>query len=752
MDKDLAAKEFERVGIDATNSKNILKNEKKTKDVLEVIQLGNSTVNSSAGPLYITLASKAKTKEQKEFIAPYIGDGRISTANQLEAALNYFKSLLENEKPNKEKFEVECGVGITVTIEQVEKAVAEVLKDNAQKLEEKGWSINLGDIVNPVKKVGDLKWAEGKVIKTEIDKQMVALLGDRSKAKKPVVAKKEKPQKVKQEENTEEAGVSRKFEARDLEDAKNTVEQLKKHKEATGNRIVTRFPPEPNGFLHIGHAKAMNLSFNYAKDNGGYTILRYDDTNPEAETEVYYTSIKEMVEWLGFKPAKVTASAEYFDELHAFAVQLIKDNLAYVDPSTGEEMAQQRKDKVDSPFRNRPIEESLELFENMKKGKYEEGKLALRGKMYNANLRDPVFYRIKYKNHHISGDKWCIYPSYDFTHCIVDSIENITHSLCTLEFETRRESYYWLLKNLNLYKPLVWEFSKLNLTKTVLSKRNILKMVNNKTVRGWDDPRLLTLAGLRRRGYTPESIKSFCNDIGVTRVNNTIPIERLEQSCRVDLDERADRVFVILNPLKVTITNFDKYEEIDAPNHPKYKERGSRKLPFSKTIFIERNDFREIDSKDYFGLAPNKEVGLRYSHNITCTEVIKDKNGNIIELKATVDLEKKNKPKGHIHWLSPSKNNKLPLTAEVRIYKTLFTTDDPMSEQNWEKTIDQSSEEIIKNAYIDPVFLMKEKLNVFSHYQFERLGFFTVDSDTTNDHIVFNRTVTLKESFQKFSK
>jgi glutaminyl-tRNA synthetase len=748
MNKEFAIKEFQRVGIDETNTKNLMKNENKALGVLEVLKFSNSSETSTAGPLYITLASKAKTKKQKEFIAPYIGDGRISTSTQLDEALNYFsKTLLENQEPDVQTFEKVCGVGVVVTKEQVQDAVTQVLKTNASKLKELGWSINIGDIVQPVKKFGEMKWADGKLVKEEIDSQLLQLLGEKpSKIEKPKVVKKEKPTE------DEEEGVSRKFEARDLEDAKNTQEQLEKHLKATGGKVVTRFPPEPNGFLHIGHAKAMNLSFNYAKDNGGITLLRFDDTNPDAESTLYYESIKEMVEWLGFKPHKVTSSADYFEELFNYAVQLINDDLAYVDPSNATEMAAQRKDKVDSPYRNRPKEESMKLFMDMKKGKFEEGSMALRGKMYNANLRDPVFYRIKYKHHVISGDKWCVYPSYDFTHCIVDSLENVTHSLCTLEFETRRESYYWLLKNLNLYKPHVWEFSKLQLTKTVLSKRNILKMVNNKIVRGWDDPRLLTLAGLRRRGYTPESIKSFCHDIGVTRVNNTIPLERLEQSCRVDLDDKADRVFVILNPLKITITNYDKFEKIDAANHPKDPTRGSRKLPFSNVLYIEKNDFRLEDSKDYYGLAPNKEVGLRYSYNITCTDVIKDKDNNVIELKATVDLEKKNKPKTHIHWLARDENNKDPMVAEVRIYKPLFTSEDPSAEANWETVVDNTSEQIIKDAFIDPIFADATKLKIFSHYQFERLGFFTVDSDTTENSIVFNRTVTLKESFQKFSK
>ena len=388
----------------------------------------------------------------------------------------------------------------------------------------------------------------------------------------------------------------------------------------------------------------------------------------------------------------------------------------------------------------------------MKNGIYDEGEAVLRVKIDmssdNYNMRDFVAYRIKYFPHPHQGSKWCIYPTYDFSHCIVDSLENITHSLCTLEFENRRDSYYWLLATLNLYRPHVYEFSRLNITTALLSKRKVLKLVQDKAIRSWDDPRVLTLAGLRRRGYTPEGIKSFCDDIGVTRVENLIPLERLEQSLRTDLDDRVNRVFAVLEPLKVVLTNYDanKVEYVEAKNHPKYADRGSRQLPFSKILYIESSDFRETDSEDYYGLAPNKTVGLRYAPcNIHCEKVVKDENGKIVEVHCTADFEKKSKPKTYIHWLAQSAPGVDPIKAEIRLYEKLFTCDD-LDEvgDKWLDFINPNSEIVKPNAFVDPYFKDPKTCAVYEKYQFERVGFFVVDQDTTTDSLVFNRSVTLK--------
>lgn len=540
------------------------------------------------------------------------------------------------------------------------------------------------------------------------------------------------------------------FTARYLETAINSPELLEKHNKDTNGKIMTRFPPEPNGFLHIGHAKAMNLSFGYAESENGLTYLRYDDTNPEKEEKIYFDSIKEMVDWLGFKPFKVTYTSDYMDQMYDFAIKLIKKGKAYVDFSSKEEIHNQRENKIESRYRNTTPEENLERFEQMRKGLYGEGEAVLRMKIDmnsdNYNMRDFIAYRIKYVPHPHQGNKWCIYPTYDFSHCIVDSIENITHSLCTLEFENRRDSYYWLLSELNLYRPYVYEFSRLNIQDSLLSKRKILELVKNGVIRSWDDPRVLTLAGLRRRGYTPESIKSFCNDIGVTRNENQISMERLEHSLRVDLDEHADRVFVVLNPLKVVLTNYEagKIEYVEAKNHPKYPDRGTRQLPLSRIIYIERSDFREIDSNDYYGLAPNKIVGLRYAPcNIYCYSVVKNTNGEIVELHCTADFDKKVRPKTFIQWLAQPAPNVDPQKAEIRLYEKLFNKLDGNCE-NWMDCINTNSETIIENAMIDPIFGESEYRAIYEKYQFERLGYFVVDQDSAENKLVFNRSVTLK--------
>ncbi len=548
-----------------------------------------------------------------------------------------------------------------------------------------------------------------------------------------------------------------KFEARFLETAINSPELLEKHKETTGNKIVTRFPPEPNGFLHIGHAKAMNLSFGYAISENGYTYLRYDDTNPEKEEKVYFDSIREMVEWLEFKPNKITYTSDYMDQLYNYAIELIKKGKAYVDFQSKEEIHDQRENKIESKYRNNTIEYNLEKFEEMRQGLYKEGDAVLRMKIDmnsdNYNMRDFIAYRIKHVAHPHLGKKWCIYPTYDFSHCIVDSLENITHSLCTLEFENRRDSYYWLLSELNLYRPHVYEFSRLNINDSLLSKRKILELVKNNIIRSWDDPRVLTLAGLRRRGYTPKSIKSFCDDIGVSRNENKIPLERLEHSLRADLNNCSNRVFAVLNPLKIILTNYEDNDVryVVANNHPIYPDRGTRLLPFSKILYIERTDFREINSNDYYGLAPNKTVGLKYAPcHIYCNDVIKNENGEVIELHCIADFDKKTKPKTFIHWLAQSAPGIDPLKAEVRLYDKLFEKLNE-NDSNWMKYVNTNSEIIIKNAMIDPIFNEPKYCNVYEKYQFERNGFFVVDKDSTENNLVFNRSVTLKVD-KKFTK
>ncbi|KAF0982008.1 hypothetical protein FDP41_011869 [Naegleria fowleri] len=746
------------VGLNEKDIFNLTKNEALTtkflqtiKDLQIPIESKSEAFNYSCGPLILKLIqSVPDTYSHRLLMAEYIAKGKIKSGVQVEEAIKYAKK--GDQSFNVTEFEQEAGVGVDVNEEVVSKYVSEYFEKNKSNILKVGPNAgkHVGAIRNEYKL---LKFADGNVVKQVVEKQVqtffeqnknsAAVEEPKQTDKKETVATTTTPQAQKKVYN---------FDARFLETAVNPPELLEKHKQATGGKVMTRFPPEPNGFLHIGHAKAMNLSFGYAMSEGGYTYLRYDDTNPEKEEKIYFDSIKEMMEWMGFKPFKITYTSDYFDQMYDFAIQLIKEGKAYVDFSSKKEIHDQRENKIESKYRNTSPEENLKRFEEMKKGMYEEGQAVLRVKIDmnsdNYNMRDFVAYRIKYTAHPHQGDKWCIYPTYDFSHCIVDSLENITHSLCTLEFENRRDSYYWLLAALNLYRPHVYEFSRLNITTALLSKRKVLALVKNKTIRSWDDPRVLTLAGLRRRGYTPEAIKSFCDDIGVTRVENLIPIERLEQSLRMDLDERANRVFAVLEPLKVVLTNYDadKVEYVEAKNHPKYADRGSRQLPFSRILYIEKSDFREVDSEDYYGLAPNKTVGLRFAPcNIHCDKVVKDESGNIVELHCTADFEKKVKPKTFIHWLAQPAPGVDPITAEVRLYEKLFTVDD-LDEvgDKWMDYINPKSEIVIQNAFVDPVFKNPKNRQIYEKYQFERVGFFVVDQDTTDEKLVFNRSVTLK--------
>eukprot|EP00172_Hildenbrandia_rubra_P001080 Plantae.Rhodophyta-Hildenbrandia_rubra.ctg16458.p1 GENE.Plantae.Rhodophyta-Hildenbrandia_rubra.ctg16458~~Plantae.Rhodophyta-Hildenbrandia_rubra.ctg16458.p1 ORF type:complete len:616 (-),score=108.55 Plantae.Rhodophyta-Hildenbrandia_rubra.ctg16458:1042-2622(-) len=524
----------------------------------------------------------------------------------------------------------------------------------------------------------------------------------------------------------------------------NTPALMEKHKKATGGKIVTRFPPEPNGYLHVGHAKAMFLDFGYARKMDGDCVLRFDDTNPETEKTEYIDSIIEMVKWMGHTPTKITYSSDYFGGLFELGKKLIRRGKAFICHQSSEEMSRDRKAKVDSPWRERDPEESLRLFEDMKKGKYAEGEATLRMKIdmqsVNPVMRDPIAYRVKHAPHPRTRDKWCIYPSYDYTHCIVDSLEWITHSLCTLEFEIRRDSYYWLLEALDLYRPYVWEFSRLNITHTIMSKRKLLFLVNEKRVRGWDDPRMPTLTGMRRRGYPYKALNKFCAAIGISRAKNIISYGTLEYWIRADLDPTVPRAFAVLKPLKVTITNFKSEEKLIAPNHPKKDELGSRKISFTETVYINETDFRKEDKKGYYGLAPGKTAMLRYAYPITVDDVVCNEKGAVTELKATCDYGKTVKTKGVLHWVSNKAHS-----AEIRLYDDLFLAEDPgtLDKSKWLENLNPESEVILETALIEESL---ESAKAGDRFQFERTGYFICDVDSTEDKKVFNLTVSLKDS------
>lgn len=525
--------------------------------------------------------------------------------------------------------------------------------------------------------------------------------------------------------------------------------------------VVTRFPPEPNGYLHIGHAKSICLNFEIAEDYGGRCNLRFDDTNPETESLDCVESIKADVQWLGFQWAELRHASDYFDELYGYAVDLIQQGKAYVDSLTTDQIRNYRgtltEPGTESPYRDRSISENMELFERMRAGEFGDGEHVLRAKIDmasgNINMRDPVLYRIKHAPHYRTGNKWCLYPMYDYTHCISDALEGITHSLCTLEFEDHRPLYDWVLDQLDVpTHPQQIEFARLALEYTVMSKRLLNKLIQEKHVGGWDDPRLPTLSGLRRRGYTPESIRNFCDRIGITKKDGTIEMGVLENAIREDLDLRAPRAMAVLRPLKVTIENYpdDQTEHIEAQNHPKNPDMGTRPLPFSKVLYIERDDFLEDPPRKFFRLAPGREVRLRYAYYITCTEVIRDQSGEVCEVRCTYDPQTKGgsspdgrKIKGTIHWVSAAH----AIGAEVRLYDRLFTTPNPIAEPDPHAALNAKSLEVLEDCKLEP--LLSEATPEL-RFQFERQGYFCADcKDWQATLPVFNRIVTLRDSWAK---
>ena len=528
-------------------------------------------------------------------------------------------------------------------------------------------------------------------------------------------------------------------------------------------RVLTRFPPEPNGYLHIGHAKSICLNFGLAKKYGGKTNLRFDDTNPTKEDVEYVDSIKEDIKWLGFQWADELYASDYFEQLYAWAQKLIEMGLAYVDDQTQEEIRLGRgtvtQPGKESPHRNRSAEENLDLFARMRAGEFADGSRVLRAKIDMAHpnmlMRDPILYRIIHAHHHRTGDSWCIYPMYDYAHGQSDSIEKITHSICTLEFDVHRPLYDWFIEKLEIFPSKQYEFARLNLTYTVMSKRKLLQLVQEGFVSGWDDPRMPTICGLRRRGYTPESVRTFAERVGVAKRDNVIDLSLLEFCVREDLNKKAQRRMAVLNPIKVVITNYpeDKVEEINAVNNPEDETAGKRAIPFSREVYIERDDFMEDPPKKFFRLKPDGEVRLRYAYLIKCNEVIKDDNGEVVELRCTYDPESAGgtssdgrKVKGVIHWVSA----KHAVPAEVRLFDRLFQNEDPddvPEGTDWKTGLNPESLKVVK-GYVEPALHNAEPLDRF---QFERLGYFSVDYDSKPNGLVFNRTATLKDTWAKIS-
>lgn len=722
-----------------------------------------------AGLVYtaVTKLSSVVGDQGRNMLMTAIGDGRLNDTPHVEAAaawlVRHYKSHAalpdaqvrhEDVDVPLDEFERESGVGVAISDNDIASTVNRFLEAVNKELVQKRYHFNTGLLQRQV--MDELKFADGKKVNEFIKSRVEEILGPKtdadlvkpSKTKKP----KAKAAKVKPTEENEAAsaepsdpfeGIPSRFEARGLSSAENTPELLELHRKATGGKIITRFPPEPNGYLHVGHSKAMFLDFGYAKKMNGDCILRFDDTNPTVEKTEYIDAIIDMVEWMGHKPAKITYSSDYFDRLYDLAKELIRRGKAFVCHQTGDEISRDRKEGTDSPYRDRSVEENLKLFDAMRKGMYGEGEATLRMKIDmkhpNLAMRDPVAYRVLHTEHPHVGDKWCVYPSYDYTHCVVDSLEWVTHSLCTLEFEIRRDSYYWLLEALDLYRPFVWESARLNLEYTVMSKRKLKELVEGKYVRGWDDPRMPTLAGMRRRGYTAEAMNRFCAAIGVSRSANMIGMHVLEHWVRSEHDSNAKRVLAVLRPLRVTIANFRGDERLCVAYHPKDNSMGSREVRLAKTVFIERTDFRMEDEKGYYGLAPGKSAMLRYAYPIKVLDVNCEPDGEPKELIVEMDYDKSVKPKGVLHWVADGSPS-----AECRMYSTLFKSADPSSlKDDWLDDLNDQSEVVINGALIEDSL---KGTATGTTYQFERTGYFTVDQDSSDDRLVFNMTVSLRDS------
>ncbi|RUS86086.1 hypothetical protein EGW08_006179 [Elysia chlorotica] len=770
---------FVSIGLTEQKAKETIKNVQVTENLKQAIKLaddhGGASLRMDIGKLLYNVATKLKPqiKNHMGLLIQYISSKKITSEDQLNAALSYLLHHIDSELDFK-AFEEACGVGVVVTPEDIENAVEDVVKRHKDALQSKRYHYNTGPMLGEIK--SKIRWADGKAVKHELDMQILDLLGPKTaadlekpqkqkapKASKPVPTKANAPGQddssatsdiLSSDGNVkgfaEVMGDALKFH-KPGENYKTdgyvivptTMNSLKEHLKRTGGKVFTRFPPEPNGILHIGHAKAINFNFGYARSTGGYCYLRYDDTNPEKEEEKFFVAIKDMIEWLGYKPYKITHASDNFDELYDCAVQLIKKGHAYVCHMPAD--ALKGFNAPDSPWRDRPIQESLKLFEDMKAGKIGEGEATLRMKTtLEEGKKDPVAYRIKFTPHHRTGDKWCIYPTYDFTHCLCDSIEDITHSLCTKEFQSRRSSYYWLCNVLERYCPVQWEYGRLNLGYTVVSKRKIGKLITEGIVRDWDDPRLFTLTALRRRGFPPEAVNYLTAKVGVTMAQTCTEPSMLEACVREILNVKAKRAMAVLQPLKVVISNMpsDTPLELSVPNFPADETRGFHSIPFNKTIYIEQEDFKESADKSFFRLTKDNPVGLRYAGLVIAVEkVIKDSSGKTSELHVTCKkASETEKPKAFIHWVAD------PLICEVRLYDRLFKHKFPEDSTEvpggFLSDINPDSLQVLRSAMVDRSVAGAE---VYTKFQFERNGYFSVDPDSTPQKLVFNRTVTLKE-------
>ncbi|PWA00282.1 hypothetical protein BB558_003666 [Smittium angustum] len=821
--------QFECLGLSKEKALETAKNQKLATSLIDIIapaKLESNDFSKSVGSQLYNLAStiSPEAKLFKDFLAQEIAKENLSTNDQVSEAIKFCKS--KNPIENYQEFKLATGMGIIVDDSTISSKINNFLTSNTEKLQKDRYRI-LGMLLSKIRQDPELRWAKAEKIKNELEKQVLQLIGPKDERDVPTKGKGKKPSKPseKPKSTTEKpqktseyipASLENMFAEGDIsrlhkagENPQIDPEIMKKHLEITKGQVITRFPPEPNGYLHIGHAKAINVNFGYAKTHGGRCNLRYDDTNPEAEEEKYITSILETVKWLGFEPSKILYASDYFKELHSMAVRLIERGLGYVCHCTGDEIYQQRGGESMGPrtacvHRERPIAESLEEFKKMKDGRYAAGEAILRMKMDledgNPQMWDLVAYRVMYATHHRTGNDWCIYPTYDFAHCLCDSIENITHSLCTTEFTQSRKSYYWLCDAVEVYKPVQWEYGRLNVTNTILSKRKLLKLIESGNVSALDDPRLYTLPALRRRGVPAAAINGFVRELGVTTAKTNIEVGRLESHIRDCLNSIAPRLMAVLNPIKVRLTNFSGTLNFEVPFKPRDPTFGVHTVPFTDTLYIDASDFRTVDSKDYYRLAPGKTVGLLYApFPITCTEVVHDENGNISELLCRYedgsDGKPTPKPKTFIQWISdcPSRGSPIMLN-EVRIYNGLFLHPNPYDKTvvpgGWLSDINPNSLEVVKNVMVESGLynlIHKFATDVGSkdkfangnfeelRFQFLRTGYFCIDKDSiipnefielshkltseavsenataipSTTSLIFNRIVNLKEDPNK---
>ena len=750
--------------------KTLLQNAKLVTRLASMIEIAGGKATKPQGQFLYKLSAilpPTQDKYTKSFVDNIMQDKWVKEL-QITEGIEYVKQQLTAKGDqyviDQAEFDRVSGVGINVTDKEIEALVAQGFEHYKAEIAEQEWAFQFNKIIGFVNEQN--KWADGKVTFQKLKDAQLARLGERPKKgegeKKRDGKNKAKPEEKKKKEEAkkgEDAPAASTGKdimdlmGRDCAIGANTAAHIKAHEAFTGGKMLTRFPPEPNGYLHIGHAKAIRFNFTVAAENGGKTYLRFDDTNPCKENHEFIDHITKNVAWLGYKPWKVTASSDYFQELHDLAVGLIKQGKAYVCHQAAAEMSASRNAKTDSPYRTRSVEENLKLFAHMREGRFDEGECCLRVKMdmqhANPCLRDFVAYRIRFTDHPMTGDAWCIYPTYDYTHCIVDSLENITHSLCTLEFEIRRESYFRLLQDCELYKPIVWEYSRLNITNTVLSKRKIEALVNGGHCEGWNDPRLLTLEGLRHRGYTAKMINDFCEHIGVSRKGNEnlTSIKLLEGFARQELDANASRTFGVMDPILLEIVNLQDAAEtkVKAPLFPREPERGSQTYTLTKNVYIEREDFSETHVPKFFGLTPDQKVMLKYGPVVQLKSVEKNADGSISHVKVEIVPNCEEKLKGVLHWVS--KENSLSVTCNL--YGLHFLIEDiKKAEDKWLDHINPDSLVVKSQA---KVWNLQKNAKIDSRYQFERVGYFVLAeaSDTKKGKFIYNRIVELKESKDK---